>query len=168
MTKDKTPSDKSSRAPKRQDGERVTIGWSEPVDFVEWGIPRLDAKVDTGARTSALHVEDMEYLPDDFAAFDVVLSKKSSHRRKRVLSKISRWAKVRSSNGQYTLRCFVRTRIRIGPVEKEIELSLVSREKMSFRMLLGREALEKDFVIDVTRRRVHAPLRRQRRAKQQP
>ena len=165
MIRDKTPSDKPSRAPKRHDGERVTIGWSESVDFVEWGISRLDAKVDTGARTSALHVEDMEYLPDDYAAFDVVLSKMQSHRRKRVLAKISRWAKVRSSNGQYMLRCFVRTRIRIGPVEKEIELSLVSREKMSFRMLLGREALEKDFLIDVTRRRVQTPSKRLRRAR---
>ena len=164
MTKEKTPPEKPSRAADRQNHKRVTIGWSEPVDLVEWGITRLNAKVDTGARTSALHVEDMEYLPDDYAAFDVVISRTHSNRRKRVVAKISRWAKVRSSNGQYMLRCFVRTRIRIASVEKEIEVSLVSREKMSFRMLLGREALEKDFVIDVSRRRVQAtPTRRRNR-----
>ncbi len=166
MTKDKKPLNDSPRAAKRPDDRKVTIGWSESVDFVDWGISRLNAKVDTGARTSALHVEDMEYLPDDYASFDVVLSRIKSHRRKHVLAKISRWAKVRSSNGQYTTRCFVRTRIRIGPIEKEIELSLVSREKMSFRMILGREALERDFVIDVSRRLVQAARKKARQSKQ--
>jgi hypothetical protein len=141
------------------------VGWSEAVDFVDWGISRLNAKVDTGARTSALHVERLEHLADDCARFDVVLSRRHSSRRKHVTAKISRWAKVRSSNGDYMLRCFVRTRIRIGPVLKEIEISLVSRERMTYRMLLGREALEKDFVIDVGRRRVASGPKKARRAK---
>ena len=61
---------------------------------------------------------------------------------------------MRSSTGHYTVRCFVKTRIRLGPVEKEIELSLVSRERMLYRMLLGRRALARDFLVDVSRRRV--------------
>jgi hypothetical protein len=164
VTRDTKPGSARSAA-NGPDGRKVTIGWSEYVEFVDWGIDRLNAKVDTGAGTSALHVENMEYLPDDYAAFDVILSRDKSHHRKHVLAKISRWAKVRSSNGQYTLRCFVRTRIRIGPVDKEIELSLVSREKMAFRMLLGREALEKDFVIDVSRRRVQSAKKKPTRIK---
>jgi hypothetical protein len=51
----------------------------------------------------------------------------------------------------------VKTRVRIGPVEKDIELSLISRERMNYRMLLGREALEKDFLVDVAHRRLHSP-----------
>jgi hypothetical protein len=144
---------------------KVIIGWTEAVDFVDWGITRLNAKIDTGARTSALHVENMDFLPDEFASFEVVLSRRHQHRRKHVVAKISRWGKVRSSNGHYTNRCFVHTTIRIGPVEKEIELSLVSREKMTYRMLLGREALEKDFVIDVSRRRVQTAKRKKPRTK---
>ncbi len=156
MTKKARASDRSSGvAPRHED--KVVIGWLEPVDFVEWGIRRLRAKVDTGANTSALHVEKMEFLPDDYAEFDVVLSRQNVEQRQRIVAKISRWAKVRSSNGHYSMRCFVRTTIRIGPVEKKIELSLVSREKMTYRMLLGREALEGDFVIDVGRRPVALP-----------
>ncbi|MCC5874957.1 MAG: ATP-dependent zinc protease, partial [Candidatus Sumerlaeia bacterium] len=60
----------------------------------------------------------------------------------------------RSSSGEITERPFVRTRVQIGPVVKVVEVSLVSREKMLFRMLLGRKALEKDFLVDVGRRRV--------------
>lgn len=151
MTKKPKGSDRSPGAALRHEG-KVVIGWLEPVDFVEWGIRRLRAKVDTGANTSALHVEDMQFLPDGYAEFDVVLSRQNVRRRRRIVAKISRWAKVRSSNGHYSMRCFVHTTIRIGPIQKRIELSLVSREKMTYRMLLGREALEGDFVIDVSRR----------------
>lgn len=160
MTRKKKSSKRLPSAVSRHD-DKVVIGWLESVDFVEWGIRILSAKVDTGARTSALHVEDMEFLPDDYASFDVVLSRRDAGRRKRIVAKICRWGKVRSSNGDYSFRCFVRTYIRIGTVEKEIELSLVSREKMTYRMLLGREALEKDFVIDVGRRKkASAPVKR--------
>ncbi len=135
---------------------KVVIGWSEPVDLVDWDIDGLNAKIDTGARTSALHVENVKYLVDDYVRFDVVLSRKHHHRRKHVTAQISRWGKVRSSSGHFSSRPFVKTTIRLGPVEKEIELSLVSRERMIYRMLLGREALEKDFLVDASRRKVHA------------
>jgi hypothetical protein len=69
-----------------------------------------------------------------------------------VKAPVVKHGRVRSSTGHWTVRYFVKTRIRIGPVEKEIEISLVSREKMMFRMLLGRKALERDFVVDVTKR----------------
>ena len=44
-------------------GEPVLIGWTEFVDLPDWGVKRLRAKIDTGARTSALHVENIEELP---------------------------------------------------------------------------------------------------------
>ncbi len=121
------------------------------MDFEEWGIERVRAKVDTGARTSALHVENLQMLRDRQARFQVILSRKHAHRRVWVTAPVLKWARVRSSTGQYTLRCFVKTRVRIGPLSKEITLSLISRGDMAFRMLLGREALEKDFVVDVSR-----------------
>jgi hypothetical protein len=81
-----------------------------------------------------------------------MLHRKRLERRQHVRTRIVKVARVRSSTGQYTERCFVSTRIRIGTVEKEIEFSLVSRDKMLFRMLLGRKALERDFWVDVSRR----------------
>jgi len=133
---------------------RTVIGWSEYVDFPEWGITGMRAKVDTGARTSALHVEDIESLGDGRVRFRVITGRKPPFRHIEVCAPVVKWGRVRSSTGHYTVRCFVKTRIRLGPVEKEIELSLVSRERMLYRMLLGRRALARDFLVDVSRRRV--------------
>lgn len=154
------------------DGKTV-IGWTEAVDFVDWGIAGLRAKVDTGARSSALHVEDLELLAGDRVRFHVILSRVNSRRRVEVVAPITKWAKVRSSNGAYHRRCFVKTKVRIGHVEKVIEVSLVSREKMVFRMLLGRKALEHDFLVDVSKRselgaKPKAAAKKKRAAKRRP
>ena len=131
---------------------KTVIGAAERVDFPDWGIERLPARVDTGARSSALHVAKIVELPDERVRFAVVLDRK--HRRKRVWveAAISRRGKVRSSNGRRQERIFVRARLRLGPVEKEIEVSLARRSSMTFRMLLGRSALVPEFIIDPERR----------------
>ncbi|MCA9409638.1 MAG: ATP-dependent zinc protease [Candidatus Omnitrophica bacterium] len=134
--------------------DKEIIGWSEYVDFPDWGIDGLEAKVDTGARTSALHVEDLKKLKNDMVKFDVILCNKQVHKRVPVKAKAIKWGRVRSSTGEYKIRCFCRTKIRIGHIEKEIDVTLVSRQKMVFRMLIGRKALEDDFIIDVTKRAV--------------
>ena len=147
-----------------------TIGWAEYIDYPEWGIDAVKAKVDTGARSSALHVENLEEIDAVHVAFDVIYSRRPPHKRKRVTAKVVKWARVRSSTGHYQKRCFVRARIKIGEIEREIELSLVSREKMLFRMLLGRKALEGHFLVDVSRRNLltQSPRRRARQQNQQP
>lgn len=126
----------------------VLIGWNEYVDLPDWGVRGLRAKVDTGARSSALHVDDIRELPRGRVRFDVILHRRKRHRRIRVETRVRRRARVRSSTGQYTWRLFVATRLRLGPVEREIELSLVDRGPMIFRMLLGRTALAGAFWID--------------------
>ncbi len=133
---------------------KIVIGWSEYLDFPDWHIEGLLAKVDTGARTSALHVEDLEVVGGNLVQFNVITGRKHADSDVRVIAPILKWARVRSSTGHYTERCFVRTTVRIGSVTKDIELSLVSRERMIYRMLLGRKALERDFLVDVARRRI--------------
>lgn len=142
-------------------GPYLIIGWNEYVDLPDWGVRRLRAKVDTGARTSALHVEDIEEMPRGRVRFDVILDRKKRHRRIQVESRVHRRGRVRSSTGHYTTRFFVKTRLRLGPSEREIEISLVDREKMLHRMLLGRSALEGLYLVDVSRRAIHgSPSRR--------
>jgi len=145
---------KASGAHETDKHEKAVIGWLETVDFPEWSISGIRAKVDTGARTSALHVEDLTIGRNNVAHFVVVLSRNNTQRRVQVTAPVVRMARVRSSTGHYSMRCFVRTLVHIGHVTKEIDISLVSREKMLFRMLLGRKALEKDFLVDVTKRHV--------------
>jgi len=132
--------------------EKLIIGRSEYLDLPDWHIRGLLAKVDTGARSSALHVENLVELAENRVMFNVVLSNGAKRKYKRIIAEVVRWAKVKSSSGHYNMRCFVRTRIRIGGVIKEIEISLDSRDDMSYRMLLGRSALEGEFLVDVGKR----------------
>ena len=112
----------------------------------------MRVKVDTGARTSALHVEELRDLPDGFVAFDVVLGRGRKKRTAHLRARVRRRARVRSSTGHVTERVFVATLLRLGPIEKEIEISLIDREHMIHRMLLGRNALTGSLLIDAGRR----------------
>ncbi len=140
--------------------ETVVIGWNEDVDLPDWGVRGLRAKVDTGARSSALHVENVEEIGRNRVRFDVVLHRKRRDRRVHVETRIVRRGRVRSSTGHYTNRIFVATRVRIGPIERVVELSLVDRERMIFRMLLGRTALAGPFLIDVDRAHIQGRRRK--------
>jgi hypothetical protein len=140
------------------------IGYVECVDIPEWGIIRIRAKVDTGARTSALHVENIREVGQDRVRFDVRLHRRNVNRRVTVEAPISRRGRVRPSSGISEWRIFVAATLRLGPVERRIELSLVDREKMIFRMLLGRSALAHEFLVDVGRRYVLSKPPLQRRA----
>lgn len=140
--------------------EPIVIGWTELVDLPEWGVKKLRAKVDTGARTSALHVENVVELPRDYVKFDIVLHREKRDRRIHVRTKISRRGRVRSSSGHQETRLFVQTSLQIGPIEKSVEVSLVDRQKMIHRMLLGRAALSGPILVDVDRRMVLKPKKR--------
>ncbi len=134
--------------------EPLVIGVTEYVDLPEWRILRLRAKIDTGARSSALHVENIRELAFDRVRFEVRLSRNRSERRVTVEAKVARRGGVRASNGEVEERIFVAVRLRIGAIEREIELSLVDRGRMIFRMLIGRRALAHAFLIDPSRRYV--------------
>jgi hypothetical protein len=134
--------------------EPLIIGVTEYVDLPEWRISRLRAKIDTGARSSALHVENIRELASGRVRFDVRLSRNQSERRVTVEAAVARRGRVRTSNGAVETRVFVAVRLRIGPVEREVELSLVDRGRMIFRMLIGRRALADAFLVDPSRRYV--------------
>lgn len=141
----------------------LTIGWVEYVDFPDWDIRGIKCKTDTGARTSALHVENLVELPHHRLEFDVVTTRKRPFRTRHISTISARKSRVRSSNGHYETRHFIYTRIRIGPWEKIIELSLVSRSDMVFRMLLGRKALTHHLLVDPSHRNLLSPRRRAKR-----
>lgn len=134
----------------QQDGP-VVVGWRELIAFPDWGVKRIRAKVDTGARTSAIHVEEIEELPGDRVRFELVLREKPERRIKWVEADLLRQSRVKPSHGETQQRLVVRARIRLGPVEREIEVGLVSRQHMLCRMLLGRTAME-GLLVDPARR----------------
>ena len=128
----------------------VIAGWRERVDLPEWGVSGVRAKLDTGARTSALHVASVTELPDGRVAFAIVPGRRSD-RRIEVIADVVRRARVKSSTGAVTERQVVRTRLRLGPVEREIELTLVDRGTMIHRILIGRTGLD-GVIVDPARR----------------
>jgi hypothetical protein len=127
----------------------TVIGRVERVDLPEWNVGGLKAKVDTGARTSSIHVEDLRVLTRNRVRFAVVLQ---DGERRWIEAPISRTGRVRSSNGHMETRYFVTTELRLGPITKDVEISLTGRADMTYRMLLGRLALEGDFIVDVSHR----------------
>lgn len=129
----------------------MVVGWREPVDLPEWGITALKTKIDTGARTSAIHVANMEQLPGNRIRFDVIIAiNRATHRTRgvRIEAPIVRTSRVRPSHGEEQSRPVVSTLMRLGPIERQIELSLVCRKRMLCRMLLGRTAIKGGFLID--------------------
>ncbi len=151
-------------------GDRFVIGWKERVALPEWGVPRLIAKADTGARTSAIDVAHIEEITADVVRFDMVLSRwargagHSNHVT--IETPIVRRTIVRSSLGVEHERLFVGTEIEIGGVRKRIEVGLVNRRNMLCRMLLGRAALEPEFLVDPGAHRLLSPPRPRRGDKQ--
>ncbi len=127
------------------------IGWKESIDLPEWGIRNITVKVDTGARRSAIDVDNLKELGDGKVQFDVAVSRKSCSLTNTVVADILHSTHVRSSNGEQSERYFVETVVVIGEQTRRIELSLISRHQMTYRMLLGRKALEGMFVVDPSR-----------------
>lgn len=126
--------------------EKTLIGWREWVELPEWGL-RLKAKIDTGAKSSSLDVEDIQVLSESCIAFNVHQLRKSD-KVVPVKAELIKSSAVRSSNGITQKRHVVRTTLRLCGVEKPILITLTSRRRMIHRMLLGREALADDFLID--------------------
>lgn len=144
----------------------LRIGWKEYLDLPDMGIFRLKAKVDTGARTSALHVDSLtvvETLPDgtEIAEVEIGIDRRRPERRVTARVAILGRLRVKDSGGHPELRPYIETELVLGPVRKRIRLTLTDRSGMLFRMILARKALEGDFVVDTSRKYLLRP-RRQR------
>jgi hypothetical protein len=127
-------------APRKLHDERLILGWRERIDIPAWGIRGVRAKIDTGARTSAIHVDGLEAVGNDRVRFEVVV-REHPRRTVAVEADVVRWTTVRPSSGRAQQRPVVRAHLRIGPIERQAEVSLVSRKGMLCRMLVGRRAL---------------------------
>ncbi|TVS06602.1 MAG: ATP-dependent zinc protease [Phycisphaerales bacterium] len=129
-------------------GDRVVAGWRERVDLPDWGISGIIAKLDTGAKLSAIHVQHLELLSPTRARFEVVIRRRRPRTHVVAEADVVRIARVKPTTGHIHERPVVRTTLRIGPLSFPIELSLVDRERMLNRMLLGRRALGGRVLVD--------------------
>ena len=131
--------------------DSIVLGWEEWLGLPELGLPAIKAKVDTGARTSALHASVIEPFgtassprvrfliqPDPSnPSLDITCSAKVVDRRN-----------ITSSNGETELRYVIETDAEIAGKRWPIEITLTNRENMHYRMLLGRTSIADDMVVD--------------------
>jgi hypothetical protein len=130
---------------------RARIGWREWVALPDLGVPRIKAKIDTGARSSALHafaVERVKRRGKDLVRFAIHPIQRSSRREVVAEAEMIDERIVRSSNGVHALRPVIITHLELLGDAWQIELTLASRDEMGFRMLLGRQAMRGRFLID--------------------
>lgn len=130
---------------------RVIIGWREWLALPDLHVDRIKAKVDTGARTSALHAEELEYVLRDGSTWvNFVVHPEQHSRKSRVVATalLLEEREVRSSNGKEELRPVIETTVRLGALEWTIEVTLTRRDVMGFRMLLGRQAVRGHGLVD--------------------
>ena len=132
-----------------------TVGWKEYVRLPDWGIAKLKAKIDTGARTSSIHVAELDNIDDDHVRFEVVVRESSPRQTVWVEAPIVRETVVKPSSGERQQRVVVKTKLRLGGKSFPIEATLVCRKGMRCRMLVGRTALAGRFVVDSSRAFVH-------------
>jgi hypothetical protein len=135
--------------------QRCVIGWKEYVDFPEWGVRRVKAKIDTGARTSALDVASYE-LRDSaggrIAELRLALHRKRPQRLTVIEVPVLDTVVVANSTGMREWRPLIEATVRLGRITKRVRLTITNRAGMRFPMILGRKALEGDFVVDVSRK----------------
>jgi len=130
------------------------VGWREWVQVPEVGISWIKAKNDTGARTSALHAQNIVEFERDgvpWVRFEVQPWQHKTSDHVSVELPIHDRRDVRSSSGHAENRLVVLLTITLVGEQRTVEVSLSNRTDMGFRMLIGREALRRGFVVDPAR-----------------
>lgn len=134
---------------------KKVVGWWEWISLPLFGVERIKVKVDTGAKTSALHVSEMQYErrgKKEFIRFKLHPLQKLNKPEIEVLAELLEYRAVKSSVGTLTIRPVVVTTMLIDGEKIEAQITLVNRDMMGFRMLLGRQALKGRFVVDPQKR----------------
>jgi hypothetical protein len=128
----------------------LVVGWREWIPGL--GVERIKAKIDTGARTSTLHAFDIELFKKagnekDFVRFKVHPLQRQSRKIVQCEAELYDQRYVRSSSGHSSLRPVILTQLKVGSHLWEIELTLTNRDKMGFRMLIGRQAIRRHLLV---------------------
>ena len=132
-------------------GTLTLLGWREWATLPELKIKGIKAKIDSGAKTSALHAFELRPLQHQgrrYIHFKVHPRQRSLQPTITAIAPLVDYRPVRSSNGGEEKRPVIITPITLGNLTWPIEITLTNRDSMGFRLLLGRQALRKQFVID--------------------
>ncbi len=138
-------------------GSRVpalVVGWREWVALEALGLPAIKAKIDTGARTSALHAFYVEPITIDGRTrvrFGIHPLQGRTDVEVNCVADAVDHRRVTDSGGHREMRWVIRSPIRVGTETWPIEITLTNRDDMMFRMLIGRTAMTRGLVVDPAR-----------------
>lgn len=133
------------------DAPLIIIGWREWLSLPDLGIPRIKAKIDTGARSSSLHayeIERFEQHGSSLVRFKVHPVQRRDSVTVVCVAEVHDVRSVRSSSGEATDRIVIQTPVRWMGESWTVDLTLADRSEMGFRMLVGREALRGRMLVD--------------------
>lgn len=141
----------ATEPPKRKQKPPTVIGWREWVSLPQLGVTTLRAKIDTGARTAALHAFGLETFERDgvtFARFAVHPNHRKPGPAVVAEAPILDERSIKNSGGVAEDRFVIATRIMIGTHKFNAEVTLSRRDEMGFPMLLGRQTIRRRFLVD--------------------
>lgn len=138
-----------------QKHSHILIGWQEWCALPKLHLAAIKAKIDTGAKTSALHAADIKPFHRQgelFVHFKVHPLQGNNYLEVDCHAPVIDHRVIMNSGGHKELRYVIRTDILLGNLKWDIDISLTNREPLAFRMLLGRDALKHDFLIEPGRK----------------
>ncbi len=127
------------------------IGWREMLSLPELNVERIKAKIDTGARSSALHAfhcQELKLQDKSLIRFQIHPLQHDNKYTVWAEAELLEYRKVRNSGGHAQIRPVILTPIQLGEHQWQIELTLTNRDVMGFRMLLGRQAVRDRFLVN--------------------
>ena len=139
---------------RKSSGPQWVIGWREWISLPDLGVDAIKVKIDTGARSSALHAYDVERFRRrgrDFVRFGIHPIQRNDRQVILAVAELVDERNVRDSGGHVERRPVIRTSARLNGRLWKIDVTLTNRDEMGFRMLLGRQALVKRFLVDPSR-----------------
>ena len=131
--------------------KHIIIGGAEWCAFPDLNIPAIKARVDSGAKTSAIHASNIQKINkkgEKWVSFEVHPIQDTRRITLRCEAKVIAQRIVKSSSGISEKRYVIQTIMKIGGYQWIIELTLANRDSMGFCMLLGREAMENRVFVD--------------------
>ena len=149
----------------KQSDKLLTFGWREWVSLPDLGIPMIKAKIDTGARTSALHAFEVRPYSEggrDRVEFRMHPLQKDNETVVTCVADVLDIRTVTDSGGHKEERFAIRTTLSIGAHSWPIDATLTSRDDMLFRMLLGRTAIKGYAHVNPARSYIVGKKRRQK------
>ena len=130
--------------------EKMIIGKKEKITILDLELFDLDAKIDTGADSSALHCDNIDLSQEGFVTFTLLDEIHTAYNGKRFTLPIYKTKRIKSSNGEVQIRPSIQVNVLFCSKNYPMVISLTNRSDMLYPMLIGRKFLSGKFLVDVS------------------